>query len=187
MRDSRHEIIHFWFEETLPQQWFQNNPDFDKAVADRFRTQYDMAKDGLSDNWASDEEGVLALCLLLDQFPRNMFRGTAAMYATDAKALVYAKQAVHKGFDQVLEPVKRRFVYLPFMHSEHINDQRKSLELFEKMRGTDPLGYEHARKHFEIIDQYNRFPHRNEILARTSTAEEEIYLEEMAKTGRGYG
>lgn len=183
MKDSQSEILAFWFEEIQPQQWFQTNPDFDASVRERFYPAYEKARDGILDDWRRDADGCLALCLLLDQFPRNMFRGTPQAFATDPKGLVVAKYALAKGFDQVLPPVKRRFVYLPFEHSESVIDQRKCVELFEKMKKDDPLGYEYALKHLKVIERYGRFPHRNKILSRMNTPEEEEYL---AQPGAGF-
>lgn len=178
MRDGRLEIIHFWFEETPPQLWFQVSEEFDRQVIDRFSGVYDMAKDGLSNGWASDAEGALALCIVLDQFPRHMFRGTPRAYETDAKALLQSKQAIQKGFDQILDPVKRGFLYLPFQHSEDLAEQKRSVELYGKMQHENPTGYRYAVRHLEAIERFGRFPHRNEILGRTSTPEELVFLKE---------
>lgn len=176
MNDSQKDILDFWFDQTSPQQWFQTNPEFDALVAERFLERYEKARDGVFDDWRRDADGCLALCLLMDQFPRNMFRGTPQAYATDSKALVIAKYAVSKGFDQVLPLVKRRFLYLPYEHSETLNDQRCCVEFFEKIKKEDPLSYDYALRHFQVIDEYGRFPHRNKILGRMNTPEEEEYL-----------
>jgi len=183
MKDSQKDILHFWFEETKPQQWFQTNPEFDALIQERFSEAYTMAKDGMFEDWKKDSDGCLALCLLLDQFPRNMFRGTPEAFATDGKALLIAKHAVSKGFDQLLAPIKRRFLYLPYEHSENLSDQKKCVELFEKMKSDDPLGYDYAVRHLEVIEKFGRFPHRNEILERENTPEEEEYL---AQPGAGF-
>lgn len=182
MRDTRHEIIHFWFEETHPQQWFQSSPVFDERVCDRFGVTYEMARDGLCNNWSADTEGALALVLVLDQFPRHMYRNTPAAFATDEAALLVAKEAIYKGFDQVIEPVKRGFLYVPFQHSEVLSDQKKSVELFGAMADENPAGDMYAKRHLVPIDKFGRFPHRNEILGREST-EEEI---EFLKTHKGF-
>jgi uncharacterized protein (DUF924 family) len=176
MKDFQKDILSFWFDETQPKQWFQVNEDFDRTVTERFSEPYDMAVSGDFDTWKNSADGALAYCILLDQMPRNMFRGTPKAFTTDGKALVTAKYAISKGFDQVLPPIKRRFIYLPFEHSENINDQRKSVELFEKMKGDDPLGYDYAVRHRDVIDKFGRFPHRNKILGRPNTPEEEDYL-----------
>ncbi len=178
MRDTKREIIRFWFEETEPQLWFQVSDSFDQQIRDRYLVSYNMAVDGLCDAWTADADGCLALCILLDQFPRNMFRGTARAFATDEKALITAKLAVSKGFDKLLPPIKRRFLYLPYEHSEELRDQTKCVELFEAMKADDPLGHEYAVRHKEVIEKFGRFPHRNEALGRDSTPEEEAYLKE---------
>ena len=126
MIDSQDHVLTFWFEETTPPQWFQVNPDFDTLIKERFLDIYEKGRAGILDDWRQDADGCLALCLVLDQFPRNMFRGTPQAFATDSKALVVSKYAVAKGFDQVLPPVKRRFLYLSYEHSENLNDQAKT-------------------------------------------------------------
>ncbi len=176
MRDTKQEVLRFWFEESQPQQWFQTNESFDREIRERFFTTYEMATDDLCRAWARDAEGSLALCIVLDQFPRNMFRNSPMAYASDHKALLVAKEAIHKGFDQILTPVKRRFLYLPFEHSEELQDQVRSVKLFESMKKDDPIGYEYALRHKEIIERFGRFPHRNVDLGRTSTPEELTYL-----------
>lgn len=178
MKDSKAEILSFWFDETAPQLWFQVNEDFDQRVRDRFADVYDLARLGACDDWRGDPDGCLALCLLYDQFPRNMFRGTPRAYECDKQAIVVAKLAVAKGFDQVIAPVRRRFVYLPFQHAENLADQKKSVALFEKLRGDDPVSYEYAQRHFKVIEQFGRFPHRNVILHRNSTPDETAFLGE---------
>lgn len=183
MKDLQKDVLAFWFEETQPAQWFQVNPDFDADIARRYADAYDKAARGILDDWKTDSDGCLALCILLDQFPRNMFRGAAKAFATDGKALVIAKFALSKGFDQVLSPIKRRFLYLPFEHSENLNDQRKCVELFDKMKKDDPLGYDYALRHLKIIERFGRFPHRNAVLSRMSTPDEEEFL---AKGGPGF-
>ncbi len=176
MRDTKQEVLNFWFEETKPQQWFQKSEAFDKHIKDRFETAYKMATEDLCTDWAKDAHGALALIIVLDQFPRNMFRDTPLAFATDHKALLIAKEAVHKGFDQILEPMKRRFIYLPFEHSENIEDQRQSVDFFKSMKEEDPVGYDYAVKHMEVIEKFGRFPHRNKILGRRSTQEEIEFL-----------
>ncbi|MCI5060290.1 MAG: DUF924 domain-containing protein [Alphaproteobacteria bacterium] len=176
MKDFQKEIIDFWFVETQPQQWFQVNAEFDARVKERFLDFYQNASQGTYDEWQKSADGALALCILLDQMPRNMFRGTPQAFETDKKALVIAKFALSKGLDQVLSPQKRRFLYLPFEHSENLNDQRRCVELFEKMKDDDPLGYDYALRHLKVIEEFGRFPHRNKILGRDNTPEEEAYL-----------
>ncbi len=183
MKDLQKDILDFWFVETQPIQWFQVNEAFDKIITERFEGAYETAAQGGYDDWQHNADGALALCLLLDQMPRNMFRGTPKAFATDKKALIVTKYAISKGLDQVHSPQKRRFIYLPFEHSENLNDQRRSVELFEKTKDEDQLGYEYAVRHFKIIEQFGRFPHRNKILKRDNTPEEEEYL---AQIGAGF-
>ena len=180
MRDTRHEIVHFWFEETEPQLWFQRNDSFDAIIRDRFSVIYDMAKDGLCNNWATDAEGALALCLVLDQFPRRLYRGAAAEFETDEQALLVAKQAVSKGFDQVLPHEKRFFMYIPFEHSERLSDHKKNLQLFKSMEKENPVAYRTAQRRHDVIDQFGRYPDRNAALGRQSTPDEEKYLEQFS-------
>ncbi len=176
MRDTKNEVLRFWFEETKPAQWFQKNTAFDADIAERFMLTYDMAKKDLCASWAKDADGALALCIVLDQFPRNMFRDTAKSFESDAKILLIAKDAVNKGFDQILSPLKRRFIYMPFMHSEDVFEQKRSVKLFASMKDDDPLSYDYALKHLEVIEKFGRFPHRNKILGRQSSDEELKYL-----------
>lgn len=176
MRDTKHEINHFWFEETRPEQWFQVTESFDNLIRDRFQATYEMAKEGLCDAWMSDAEGCLALVIVLDQFPRHIFRDKPEAFDTDRKALLVAKYAISKGYDQILDPVKRGFLYLPFQHSEELREQEHSVELYGKMKDENPTGYQYAVRHKEVIEKFGRFPHRNYILGRESTPEEEDYL-----------
>ncbi len=176
MRDTRQEITHFWFEETEPRLWFQRSDEFDSIIKDRFAMTYNMAKDGLCNGWNVDADGCLALCLLLDQFPRRMFRGTAAEFETDERALLIAKQAISKGFDQVLSPEKRFFLYIPLEHSERLSDQKKNLELFKSMQDENPVAHFVAQQRYAVIEKYGRYPERNAAMGRENTPEEKAYL-----------
>lgn len=180
MKDSKQSIIDFWFEETQPQQWFQINPEFDEAIREKFADTYELAAEGGLSEWRIDAPGCLALCLLLDQFPRNLFRGQAQAFKTDKDALLISKHAIHRGFDQILVPMKRRFLYLPFMHSENLTNQKRSVELFATMQVDDPMGYEHALRHYREIENFGRFPYRNKALGRDNTPEEDEYLKTLA-------
>lgn len=176
MKDSRADILKFWFDETKPVQWFQKNPDFDDTIRTRFAGDYDLAAAGIYDNWMESADGALALVILLDQFPRNMFRGSPQSFATDDKALRVARHALDRHYDRLLAPEKRRFLYLPFEHSEVFEDQERSVALFAAMKKEDPLGYDYAVRHRDVILRFGRFPHRNAVLGRTSTPEETAYL-----------
>ncbi len=179
------EILDFWFgregEEgygEFREAWFIKDSEFDREVRDRFEGAYEEAAAGKLDHWKDEAWSCLALIILLDQFPRNMFRGDPKTYAADDKALEAARHAVEHAYDRELPPYGRLFVYLPFEHSEDLEDQRSSVELFRElsaeMGSEDLLGY--AVRHLEIIEHFGRFPHRNEILGRATTPEEAAFL-----------
>jgi uncharacterized protein (DUF924 family) len=159
--------------------WFKATPEFD-ALCERFAADQRRAAAGDYDAWIAAPLPCLALILLLDQLPRNLHRGSAAAYASDAKARWAAREALARGHDQALPPVRRLFVYLPFEHSEDLADQRLSLELYARIPPEtpdhDPLRA--ARRHHEIIARFGRFPHRNQALGRITTAEEAEFLKE---------
>jgi uncharacterized protein (DUF924 family) len=179
------EILDFWFgredEEgygEFREAWFTKDPAFDREVRDRFEEAYEEAAAGRLDQWKDEARSCLALIILLDQFPRNMFRGDPKTYETDDKALEAARHAVEHAYDRELPPYARLFLYLPFEHSEDLEDQRFSVELFRglsaEMGSEDLLGY--AVRHLEIIERFGRFPHRNDILGRATTREETEFL-----------
>jgi uncharacterized protein (DUF924 family) len=157
--------------------WFRREPGFDAACR-AFLAEYGEAAAGRHDHWLGWRDAALALVLLLDQLPRNLFRASPQAYATDAAARHAAAIAVARGFDVALPPVRRRFVYMPFMHSENLADQQRSLALFETMQddpdNADSLAA--ARRHRGIIARFGRFPHRNAILGRTTTPDEAAFL-----------
>ena len=183
MRDTKNEVLRFWFEELTAQQWFHKNPDVDSEILSRFKVTYTMAMEGLCDGWKKDANGALALIIVLDQFPRHMFRDTPLAFQSDRQALLVAKEAVSGRFDLMLDPVKRGFLYIPFQHSEEMVDQQKSLELYGAMKDINPTGFTYAQRHFDVIEQYGRFPHRNDILGRESSEDEKAYL---AQPGSGF-
>ncbi len=179
------EILDFWFGREgdegygeFREAWFTKDPEFDREVWDRFEGAYEEAAAGRLDHWKDEAQSCLALIILLDQFTRNMFRGDPKTYATDDKAREAARHAVEHAYDRELSPYGRLFVYLPFEHSEDLEDQRFSVELFRglaaEMGSEDLLGY--AVRHLEIIERFGRFPHRNEILGRATTPEEAEFL-----------
>ena len=176
MRDAKSEILKFWFEETKPAQWFQKNSDFDTDIRARFLADYTLAMEDIYDGWMESAKGCLALIILLDQFPRNMFRGSAKMFASDHKALVIAKHAVDKKFDTMMNVHEKVFLYLPFEHSEDMEDQMQSLALFEPTKDSDPTYYAYAKRHYDVIKKFGRFPHRNDVLERQNTKLESEYL-----------
>lgn len=169
------DVLRFWFgdEDEPREEWWRKDEEFDREIRDRFGALYEEAASGALDGWRETAEGSLALVIALDQFPRNMFRGDPRSYATDEKARETARYAVDRAFDRELSPVRRSFLYMPFMHSEDLEDQRRSVELFE---GMDPGGY--AIRHREIVERFGRFPHRNAVLGRDTTPEEAEFLRE---------
>lgn len=181
MKNMREEILSFWFDETAPAQWFQVSPEFDEMVRTKFLDHFLLADRGYADDWANSADGALALILTFDQFPRNMFRDDSKQYDTDTKALKIAELAIERGFDQIMPPIKRKFFYLPFEHSEDLDHQYRSVELFDKLKNDDPMAVEYAQRHLRVIEQFGRFPHRNIILGRESTPAEETFLATVGK------
>ncbi len=173
------EILTFWGE-AGPSRWFRKDAAFDQQFRDRFLAAHVAAAGGDFDGWASTAEGALALLILLDQFPRKAFRDTPRMFSTDDKALAIARQALHAGFDAHTDEALRNFFYLPFMHSEQLTDQDLAVALTRKL-GDD--AYRFAVLHRDIIERFGRFPHRNAILGRASTPEEQRFLDEGGFAG----
>jgi uncharacterized protein (DUF924 family) len=169
------EVISFW-REAGPEKWFSKDEAFDQACRDRFMPTYEAAARGDLNEWELTPDGALAVILLLDQFPRNMFRGQRETYKTDPVALMAADRAIERGFDHKVEPLFRRFFYLPFMHSESLADQERSVTLNEALGDADSVKYAHH--HHDIVARFGRFPHRNAILGRETTPEEEAFLKE---------
>jgi uncharacterized protein (DUF924 family)/acyl-CoA thioesterase FadM len=187
---TRREVLDFWFAPPgspergrKREQWFAKQSEatngFDSEITERFLATYEAAARGDLDHWADSLDGMVALCILLDQFPRNMFRGTARAFATDARILAMVKDSIDRGLDADLHDIPGHFLYLPFEHSENLADQRRYLELVarwaDRPRGPDIAKY--GRLHMELIERFGRFPHRNAALGRESTPEELAYLE----------
>lgn len=170
------EIVRFWFETLSPKDWYGAPAQVDAEIVRRFGETYETLKDGVPPKWRETPEGMLGAILVLDQFPRNMFRGTPQAFATDGQALALAKRAVAEGLDMKLPPQQRCFVYLPFQHSEELADQERSVGLFTALG--NPTNLDFAYRHEEIIARFGRFPHRNVILGRESTEEERAFLEQ---------
>jgi len=172
---GREEIIAFW-EEAGPEKWFSKDEAFDVQIRERFLATYEAAATGELAGWTETAHGTLALLILLDQFPRNMFRGDRRTYATDSTALAIAEDAVADGYHQVFKPPMSRFFILPFTHAEDLAAQERSVAFNEELG--DEEGLKWARHHRDIIARFGRFPHRNAILGRTNTPEEEAFLSE---------
>jgi uncharacterized protein (DUF924 family) len=167
-------ILSFWIE-AGPDKWFEQDDRFDQAIKSRFLPTYEAAANGKLAAWEDSREGALALVLLLDQFPRNMFRDDARAFATDALARTVADRALARGFDRSIDPALRPFFYLPFMHSEALIDQDRSVRLYEALGEADELRY--ATEHRDIVVRFGRFPHRNRALGRDTTLAEQGFLE----------
>jgi uncharacterized protein (DUF924 family) len=173
------DVLAFW-RQAGPDRWFSKDEAFDQACRERFLLTYEAAARGDLNEWELTADGSLALVLLLDQFPRNMFRGTPLAFATDALALAAARHAIASGYDRNWLRVEKIFGYLPFEHSEALADQQLACELMR------PLGeeqYDYAVRHKDIIERFGRFPHRNAILGRESTPEE---IEFLKQPGSGF-
>lgn len=171
---SAHDVVQFW-REAGPKRWFAKDEAFDAAFAGRFVEAHHAAARGELDDWMNDAEGTLALLVLLDQLPRNAWRDNAHMLAIDGKALAVAHHAVEAGFDRQLEEVLRPFFYMPFMHSEVLAEQERSVV---HCGALDANTLRFAVLHRDIVARFGRFPHRNRMLGRASTPEEEKFLAE---------
>ena len=168
------EILDFWFSDEVRKLWFKSTPEFDALLRERFEALWTRASNGELDDWLQSAAGCLALVLVLDQFPLNMFRGQAQSFVSEAQSREVARLAIDKGFDQDIEPGSRAFLYMPFMHSEMLADQQLALQLFAQPGLEDNLRF--ARHHHHIIEKFGRFPHRNKALGRESSESEIEYL-----------
>jgi len=171
---SVREVLTFWFSGPASRHWFNSTPDFDSVIRERFEAVWQQARDGALSSWEQTPEGALALVIVLDQFPLNMYRDQAVSYSTEAQARAVASRAIDRGHDRQLPDDRVAFLYLPFMHSETLADQDRSVALF-RAAGLDK-NLEFARGHRDIVRRFGRFPHRNRILGRDSNAEELAWL-----------
>ncbi|HMR33251.1 MAG TPA: DUF924 family protein [Geminicoccaceae bacterium] len=178
-RNAIAELLALW-REAGADRWFAKDDAFDRRFRERFLARHEAAARRELDGWAETAEGALALVLLLDQLPRNAFRGTPRMYATDPLAREIAGRALAEGHDRSVDPDLRLFLYLPFSHSEDLSDQRRAVELFGLL---DAENEAHARGHHDIVARFGRFPHRNRILGRETTPEEQRFLDDGGFAG----
>lgn len=172
-------ITDLWFGRPVGRQrplWFATDPALDGRIREDFAPHIQRAATGRYDHLADTPQGALALCVLLDQFPRNAWRGQPEAFAFDGLALSIARHAVSRRLDRLLLPVQKLFLYLPFEHSEDLDDQQASVDLITPLGNAGWTFY--AERHFEIVARFGRFPHRNIVLGRTSTAEEVAFLKE---------
>lgn len=168
------DILQFW-RAAGEQKWFARDDAFDAEIRRQFLPAYEGATHGHLDDLEATPEGALALLILLDQMPRNMFRGTARAYAADPLARAVAQRALARGFDRSFTLPERQFFYLPFMHSEALADQQRAVELYRS--AGDAEGLEYAEQHAAVIRRFGRFPHRNPLLGRPMTADEQAFLD----------
>ena len=185
------DVLEFWFDPAHAANWFAKDPAFDEEIRRRCAAAVEDAAHGRLDAWADTPAGRLALLILLDQFPRNLHRGDAQAWAADVKAQRIALSGLAGGFDQALPPLQRVFAYLPLEHAEDMGLQQRAVTLFEALHAQAPVAgrarcaefLDYARRHREVIARFGRFPHRNAVLGRDSTAAEREYL---AQPGAGF-
>jgi len=177
------EILKFWIDEVGPEGWYKSSEALDARIQERFGEIWERAAAGEFNDWACDPDRVLALIILLDQFPRNMFRDNSRAFSTDRKALCVAKKAIDKGFDLRIAEPERQFFYMPLMHSESLTDQERCVRLMTTRMAQNGAGnLLHAKVHREVIRTFGRFPYRNTALSRNPTVQETAYLD-----NGGYG
>ncbi|MCE0504622.1 DUF924 domain-containing protein [Roseivivax sp. GX 12232] len=176
------EILAFWLDEVGPEGWYKQEDALDAEIARRFGPSYEAAMEGHHALWLTYPSGVLAYVILIDQFARNMFRGSARAFAGDQIALAAAKQAIRKQWDLRIDPPARQFFYLPLMHSENLCDQEQCVRLMKERMPEAESNLLHARVHREVIRLFGRFPYRNGALGRKTTSQEERFAEDG-----GYG
>ena len=167
-------VIDFWFADETRKLWFNSTPAFDRQLRDAFEKTWEQACRGELDHWMQSADGCLALAIVLDQFPLNMFRDSAKSYASEAQSREVARVALESGYDAELDADKKAFLYMPFMHSEDLADQELALKLFDQPGLESNLRF--ARHHHDIVARFGRFPHRNAALGRDSSAAETEYL-----------
>ncbi|WP_422342658.1 DUF924 family protein [Parasphingorhabdus sp.] len=170
------DILHFWFDELGSDNWFGSSADIDEQITERFQELWEEQKAKIASDFLATPETALAAIILFDQFPRNMFRDTAEAFATDHLALQIAREAIDREMDHKLTDEQRMFVYMPFMHSEDLDDQTRSLGLFTALGIENNIKF--AKAHRDIIVKYGRFPHRNAVLGRETRPEEQAAIEQ---------
>ncbi len=167
------DVLEFWFSDRTRPFWFKQDAAFDEKLRKDFGLLWEAAQGGGCAQWEAGPEAAVALVIVLDQFPRNMFRGDRRSFSTDELAVLVSRRAIDAGFDQSLDAKQRQFLYMPFVHSESLEDQARACELFAQPGMPGP---EWAEKHKVIIERFGRFPHRNDVLDRECTADEIEFL-----------
>ncbi|MDZ4741249.1 MAG: DUF924 family protein [Alphaproteobacteria bacterium] len=170
------DILDFWFGELTPLQWYKADTNLDAAIVQRFEPAYRELSLLVPPSWREGARSILAAVIMLDQFPRNMFRRLPQAFATDATALALSQEAIEKNFDSELNEAERQFLYMPFQHAEDRALQTRSVQLFERLGNANVLDFAH--RHRTIIERFGRFPHRNAIMGRPSSAEELEFLKQ---------
>ncbi|WP_322889274.1 MULTISPECIES: DUF924 family protein [unclassified Yoonia] len=177
------DVLAFWLDECSPADWYKSEPEFDALIRDRFEDTWVAATEGSLGLWLTHASGTLAYIILTDQFPRNMFRGSAKAFSTDLLGLAAAKMAIDRNWDMKIAEPARQFFYLPLMHSETLSDQDRAVRLIHaRMPDTGHNNRDHARAHRRIIRDFGRFPYRNDALGRRTSPAEQAFLD-----AGGYG
>ena len=187
-QDSPEAVLAFWFEPGKQRRWFEASETTDREIAERFAASWQRAREGKLDHWANDARGRLALVILLDQFSRNLNRSSPAAFESDARAQALTLGAEASGHAAELRPIERAFLYMPLQHAEDLRLQERGVELFELIgsESDDCKQFgKYARLHRDIVARFGRFPHRNAVLGRESTAEEKAFLEQGGMFGGG--
>ncbi|HKJ63042.1 MAG TPA: DUF924 family protein [Hyphomicrobiales bacterium] len=178
--DAMRNVLDFWFSDRVQEKWFDADNEFDSELKERFGVLSDKAVAGELESWRRTAEGAVALVALLDQMPRNIYRGTPRAFAGDARALEVSREVISRGDDNGLDQDRRYILYMPFMHAEDLAAQNEGVRLFEKLGREKPLDY--MKRHRDIVARFGRFPHRNEILGREATAEEVEFLKQRGSS-----
>lgn len=173
-----HDILDFWFSAEARPHWFAKNDAFDAEIRRKFAVLYEHVRDGAHADWKDSPRGLLALVIILDQFPRNMFRNSPQAFDSDALALMLAELGIAKGFNVLLSAEERMFLYMPLQHAEKMDVQEQSVARFAELGMPESLDF--AKQHREIIARFGRFPHRNAVIGRDSTPEETAFLKTHA-------
>lgn len=174
MNNEITKVLDFWFTKPISDHWFSSTPEIDQLITDEYESIWEQAKAGGLDSWKDNADGCLALCIILDQLPLNMFRDSAKGFSTEQQAVEITKHAIDKGFDNEIPNDRVSFLYMPLMHSENMDDQNLAVQCFEKAKLEGNLQF--AKHHRGIVEKYGRFPHRNEALGRESSQAEMDYL-----------
>jgi len=174
MNNDIAKVLDFWFTKPISDHWFSSTPKIDQQITDSYQSMWEQAKSGELDGWGNSADGCLALCILLDQLPLNMFRGKEKSFSTEQQAVVITKHAIKAGLDNKISNDRVAFLYMPLMHSENMDDQDLAVSCFDKANLEGNLQF--AKHHRGIVAQFGRFPHRNEALGRVSSPAEIEYL-----------